>query len=173
LRVLFVCLGNICRSPSAEAVMRAKVSEAGLDAQIEIDSAGTGDWHVGESPDPRARTAAAARGFELDSSARQVRPRDFSEFDVIVAMDSANLRALQRLASEVPAPAELRLLREFEPGAAAGGGEELDVPDPYYGGADGFDRVLDLLEASCEGLLDELGRRLPASEDFRAPEVRG
>jgi protein-tyrosine phosphatase len=173
MRVLFVCLGNICRSPSAEAVMRAKVREAGLEERIELDSAGTGDWHIGELPDPRARSAAAARGFVLESVARQVQREDFSEFDMILAMDGANLRALRRLAAEVPAPAELRLLREFETGAPAGGGGKLDVPDPYYGGNDGFDRVLDLLEASCEGLLDELAKRLDASDDLEAPEVRG
>jgi protein-tyrosine phosphatase len=172
VRVLFVCLGNICRSPSAEAVMRAKVLEAGLEDRIEVDSAGTGDWHVGESSDARAREAARARGFELESVARQVQADDFEEFDLIVAMDRANLRTLQRLAGGESTHAELCLLREFEPGAptagaAAHGGASdgdagaLEVPDPYYGGPAGFDRVLDLLEASCEGLLEELVRRLP------------
>jgi protein-tyrosine phosphatase len=161
LRVLFVCLGNICRSPSAEAVMRAKVLEAGLQEQIEVDSAGTGDWHVGEPPDARARKAAGARGLRLDSLARQVRGGDFHEFDVILAMDKANLRALERLAPGGPERAELRLLREFEPGAPVRG-ERLDVPDPYYGGERGFEDVLDLLEAACAGLLEELSRRLPA-----------
>jgi low molecular weight protein-tyrosine phosphatase len=193
LRILFVCLGNICRSPSAEAVMRAKVARARLENAIEVDSAGTGDWHVGEAPDPRARSAASARGFSLESLARQVQTSDFAEFDVIIAMDRANLRALQRLAPAGPARAELRLLREFEPSAAAargdavatGGegavrarddGDPLEVPDPYYGGSDGFDRVLDLLEASCDGLLEELVARLQpvAREDDRVgtPEAR-
>jgi protein-tyrosine phosphatase len=169
LRVLFVCLGNICRSPSAEAVMRAKVLEAGLQQQIEVDSAGTGDWHVGEAPDPRATKAARARGFRLESVGRQVHAGDFEEFDVILAMDNANLRALERLAPAAHARAELRLLREFEAGAPTADGERLDVPDPYYGGDQGFDRVLDLLEASCAGLLEELVRRLPADGAGRAP----
>jgi protein-tyrosine phosphatase len=162
LRVLFVCLGNICRSPSAEAVMRAKVLEAGLQEQIEVDSAGTGDWHVGEPPDPRATKAAGARGLRMQSLARQVNAGDFDEFDVILAMDNANLRALQRLGRGAPRRAELRLLREFEPGARVDDGERLDVPDPYYGGDEGFENVLDLLEASCAGLLDELTARLRA-----------
>jgi protein-tyrosine phosphatase len=163
VRVLFVCLGNICRSPSAEAVMRAKVAAAGLQEQIELDSAGTGSWHIGEAPDTRARAAARARGIELDSVARQVGPRDFYEFDVILAMDSANLRALERLAPESRSRARLALLREFEPGASGADGDGLDVPDPYYGGADGFDRVLDLLDVACDGLLEELRRDLSGS----------
>jgi protein-tyrosine phosphatase len=192
LRVLFVCLGNICRSPSAEAVMRAKVREAGLEEQIEVDSAGTGDWHVGEAADPRARSAAGARGFPLESLARQVQPRDFEQFDLILAMDRANLHALHRLSPPPPTHAELRLLREFDPDAPVAGErrgpgdtpakrraaeDPLEVPDPYYGGTDGFDLVLDLLEASCEGLLEELQSRLAAvareDGDLRAPEVRG
>jgi protein-tyrosine phosphatase len=163
VRVLFVCLGNICRSPSAEAVMRAKVDAAGLQKQIELDSAGTGSWHIGEAPDARASAAARARGIELDSVARQVGTRDFYEFDVILAMDAANLRALERLAPDAQSRATLALLREFEPGASGANGDGLDVPDPYYGGADGFDRVLDLLDTACDGLLEELRRRLSAS----------
>ena len=175
--------------------MRAKVREAGLEERIGIDSAGTGDWHVGEAADPRARAAASARGFELESGARQVEPRDFEDFDLIIAMDRANLHALHRLSPPPPTRAELRLLREFDPQAPVAGASKgrlapaetpaarraaedpLEVPDPYYGGSDGFDLVLDLLEASCEGLLEELRTRLTevarGEGDVRAPEVRG
>ena len=112
MRVLFVCLGNICRSPTAEGVMRALVREAGLDDGVEVDSAGTGAWHVGGAPDPRAVAAARARGIALESSARQVRPEDFDRFDLILAMDRSNLRALRKLADGTRA--EVRLLRENE-----------------------------------------------------------
>src|SRR5271165_4320141 len=148
-RLLFVCLGNICRSPTAEGVMRALVSDAGLQGEVELDSAGTGAWHVGSSPDPRAVAAAGERGIVLEGSARQVRPEDFEQFELILAMDRANLRALCRLA--VGTPAEVRLLREFDPASATG--VDLEVPDPYYGPAGGFDEVLDLVDAACRGLL--------------------
>jgi protein-tyrosine phosphatase len=165
VRVLFVCLGNICRSPTAEALMRAKVRDAGLQRQIDIDSAGTGSWHVGEPPDPRAVRAARARGVELESYARQVGREDFEEFDLILAMDYDNLSVLERLAPEGRTSAELRLLREFEPpnhrsdSDGSGRRAEMDVPDPYYGGGEGFDRVVELLEACCDGLLEELRGR--------------
>jgi protein-tyrosine phosphatase len=174
LRVLFVCLGNICRSPTAEGLMRAKVREAGLQERVALDSAGTGSWHVGEPPDPRAAQAARARGVELESVARQVGPEDFREFDLILAMDEENLRALERLAPDRQAREKLRLLREFEmpplraeDGARidAEGARRLDVPDPYYGGSDGFERVLAILEACCSGLLEELRGSLGAAGD--------
>ena len=147
--------------------MRAKVNEAGLGELIEVQSAGTGDWHVGEAPDARARAAASARGIELQSVARQVQQGDFERFDLILAMDRANLRALHRLAPPPPARAELRLLREFEAREgertrARGEEDPFEVPDPYYGEGDGFEVVLDLLEASCDGLLEELEGRLRA-----------
>ena len=143
VRVLFVCMGNICRSPTAEGVMRHLVNEAGLGGEIEIDSAGTGDWHVGAAPDRRATAAAHARGVELTGAARQVERWDFTEFDLIVAMDSDNLDELHRRA---PAGTEhkLRLL------------DDQDVPDPYYGGHDGFGAVFDQVERACRRLLDEL-----------------
>jgi protein-tyrosine phosphatase len=169
VRVLFVCLGNICRSPTAEALMRARLTESGLQGAVEVDSAGTGDWHVGEPPDPRATQAARARGVELESLARQVEPEDFREFDLILAMDTANLRALERVAPDVRGRRKLRLLREFEPrslepesGASRRPGD-MDVPDPYYGGSDGFDRVLDILDACCAGLMQELRGSLTGS----------
>jgi protein-tyrosine phosphatase len=178
LRVLFVCLGNICRSPTAEGLMRAKVREAGLQERIALDSAGTGSWHVGERPDPRAAQAARARGIELDSLARQVGAEDFDEFDLIVAMDGANLRVLERLAPDRRARGKLRLLREFElppphaedgAGARARGAERhLDVPDPYYGGSEGFERVLNILEAGCDGLLEQIRRGFAAENRERA-----
>ncbi|MGB2712313.1 MAG: low molecular weight protein-tyrosine-phosphatase [Conexibacter sp.] len=153
-RLLFVCLGNICRSPTAEAMMAALVAEAGLAQQIELDSAGTGGWHVGSPPDERASAAAARRGIAMRGAARQVRAEDFERFDLLLAMDAENLRALRTLAPHAGAAAKVRLLREFDPASA--GAASLDVPDPYYGGPDGFDRVLDLVEAACAGLLAEL-----------------
>ncbi|WP_300651255.1 low molecular weight protein-tyrosine-phosphatase [Pseudomonas sp.] len=150
MRILFVCLGNICRSPTAEAVLRHKLRELGLEAAVEVDSAGTGDWHVGKPPDSRTRQAAQLRGYDLSAlRGRQVSVTDFSRFDLILAMDNSNLEHLQRL---LPAgsTAELDLfLRRYD--------LALDeVPDPYYGGDEGFELVLDLLEQACDGLLREL-----------------
>lgn len=143
VRVLFVCSGNICRSPTAEAVMSRLVAEAGLADEIEVDSAGTGSWHVGEPPDPRAVAAAAARDLNVAGVARQVEQADFDRFDLLLAVDDENLSRLRR--STPPGAADrVRKLAED------------DVPDPYYGGPDGFDRVLDLLEKHCRALLDEL-----------------
>ncbi|MDX1649199.1 MAG: low molecular weight protein-tyrosine-phosphatase [Myxococcota bacterium] len=155
VRVCFVCLGNICRSPTAEAVFRGLVREAGLEDRIAVESAGTGHWHVGEPPDPRAREAARARGVALEGRARQFAAEDFGRFDQVVAMDRENLRALRRLAARASgdAAAAIALLRDFEPGARPG---SRDVPDPYYGGEDGFDEVLDLCERACRGLLAHL-----------------
>jgi protein-tyrosine phosphatase len=154
MRVLFVCLGNICRSPTAEGVMRSLVREAGLEDRITIDSAGTGGWHVGAPPDPRATAAAGRRGIALEGAARSVAPSDFAAYDVILAMDRDNLAELRRRAPDADARAKVRLLREFDPAAVASG--ELEVPDPYYGADGGFDEVLDLVEAACRGLLREL-----------------
>jgi protein-tyrosine phosphatase len=153
-RVLFVCLGNICRSPTAEGVMARLVADAGLEHAIELDSAGTGAWHVGSPPDARATAAAAARGIALRGVARQVRAEDFERFDLLLAMDAENHRDLRALAPYGEAREKLRMLREFDP--AAPDAVSLDVPDPYYGGEDGFDHVLDLVEAACAGLLAEL-----------------
>lgn len=161
VRVLFVCLGNICRSPTAEGVMRALVREAGLEEQIELDSAGTGAWHVGEPPDARATQFARARGIALEGAARQVREEDFKEFDLILAMDGSNLRNLRRLAPREGARAQVRLLREFEGRAGSGSSEgDLDVPDPYYGGPGGFEEVLDLVHAACVPLLERLAAEI-------------
>ncbi|MFI4991885.1 MAG: low molecular weight protein-tyrosine-phosphatase [Solirubrobacterales bacterium] len=154
MRILFVCLGNICRSPTAEGTMRALVREAGMEDRIELDSAGTGGWHVGAAPDERATAAAGSRGIALEGKARRVSASDFDDFDLMIAMDSANLSDLRALAGDDRQRAKVRLLREFE--AASDGSGELDVPDPYYGSGDGFERVLDMVEASCRGLLAQI-----------------
>jgi protein-tyrosine phosphatase len=159
VRILFVCLGNICRSPTAEGVMRALVRKAGLQDEIELDSAGTGGWHIGEPPDRRATAAARARGIALQGQAREVTRADFEDFDLLVAMDRSNLRALQRLAPDEEGRAKVHLLREFDPASA---GAELDVPDPYFGGGGGFEEVLDLVQAACAGLLERVRAGLPA-----------
>jgi protein-tyrosine phosphatase len=154
VRILFVCMGNICRSPTAAGVMRSLLEEAGLAGSVVVDSAGTGGWHVGEPPDERATSAARRRGLTLEGAARQVRPQDFRDFDLLLAMDRRNLRELQALAPDREARAKVRLLREFDP--ASPGAPDLDVPDPYYGGERGFEDVLDMVEAACRGLLAEL-----------------
>jgi protein-tyrosine phosphatase len=152
VRVCFVCLGNICRSPTAEGVMRHLVDSRGLADQIEIDSAGTGAWHVGAKADRRARESAARRGIRLESIARQVSHEDFESFDYLVAMDRSNLADLERLAPSREAKGKIRLLRSFDPGAPTGAA----VPDPYYGGEGGFEEVLDICEAGCRALLEYL-----------------
>lgn len=153
MRILFVCLGNICRSPTAEIVFRAVAQRDAPDLVLEIDSAGTAGYHVGELPDQRTRQAAARRGYDMSAlRARTVEAEDFEHFDLILAMDHENLRALQRRA---PAQARerLRLFLEFAPDAGVS-----EVPDPYYGGPNGFEDVLDLIEAASRGLLEHLRR---------------
>jgi protein-tyrosine phosphatase len=149
VRVLFVCMGNICRSPTGEGVFRALLAEQELEDEVEVDSAGTGSWHVGAPPDERATSAAAARGIELAGAARQVRPADFDDFDLLVAMDSENAAELQRLAPDVERAEKIRMLREWDPEA----GGDLDVPDPYYGGPQGFEEVLDMVERTSDALV--------------------
>jgi protein-tyrosine phosphatase len=154
ISILFVCMGNICRSPTAEGVFRHHVSAAGLDALIEIDSAGTHAYHVGEPPDRRARAAAERRGISLDSiRARRVQADDYARFDYIIAMDQDNLEILAEQAEEGHRE-KLRLFLEFSTGP------EREVPDPYYGGATGFERVLDLVEDASRGLLEEVRRKM-------------
>jgi protein-tyrosine phosphatase len=148
VRICFVCLGNICRSPTAEGVMRALVAASGLADRVVLDSAGTGAWHAGELPDPRTRAAGARRGLVLDHRARQVTTADLERFDLLVAMDRANLAVLRRLTGGSAAP-QVRLLRSFDATAPA----DAEVPDPYSGGADGFEEVLDQCERACAGLL--------------------
>ena len=149
--ILFVCLGNICRSPLAEGVFRHRVAEAGLEDRFRIASAGTGGWHVGDPPDPRSRAVAEARGVSLDGqTAQRVSPADFDDFDLIVAMDRSNLSDLQRSAGG-DRRASLVLLRDYDPEPGDG-----EVPDPYYGGPGGFDRVFDMVDRCCARLLDTL-----------------
>ena len=150
-QVLFVCMGNICRSPAAEGVFLHLLAEAGLEDCFTVDSAGTGGWHVGHRADRRMIAAAERRGIHLPSRARQIEAADLQRFDHILTMDADNLAAVRRLERQAPGGARIsplidhcRQLRSPE------------VPDPYYGGEDGFERVLDLLEDACAGLLDDL-----------------
>lgn len=160
VRVLMVCLGNICRSPTAQGVLRHKVQQAGLQGRVMVDSAGTYAGHAGHPPDARARQRAALRGYDLSGlRARKVSPVDFSRFDLILAMDWGNLKALQEAC---PARRELHKVRrlvEFIPSTSQYHGVDV-VGDPYYGGDEGFERVLDLVEAACDGLVAHLQNRL-------------
>jgi protein-tyrosine phosphatase len=159
MRLLFVCMGNICRSPTAEAVMRAVVAREGLADEVEIDSAGTGSWHVGDPPDARSTEVAARRGIVMEGAARQVTEADFEAYDLLLAADEQNVAALRALAPDDEAAAKVHLLREFDPKSVAAG--DLEVPDPYYGGPGGFEHVLDLVQDACEGLLEHV-RASPA-----------
>lgn len=152
MRVLTVCLGNICRSPTAEAAIREAALDAGLD--VEVDSAGTGDWHIGERPDARMRAAAADVGLDLTGRARQVEPDDLRTFDLVVAMDRDNLAVLRGFDVE---GARLALFRHWDPEVAAD--VEADVPDPYYGGPDGFAEVVEIARRTARALVDDLGGR--------------
>lgn len=154
-RLLFVCLGNICRSPAADGVMRDVVEKAGLSARIEIDSAGTEGWHSGKLPDQRMRQAASTRGITLDHRARQFKAVDLERFDLILAMDRDNERNIRALDRESRHAAKIRLFCDF-----CTDHSEREVPDPYYGGPEGFEHVLDLIEDGCEGLLCEVKSRL-------------
>ena len=149
--VLFVCMGNICRSPTGEGVLKKLVADRGLDAEIEVDSAGTISYHAGELPDARMREHAAARGYRLDSRARQVRAEDLERFDLVIAMDRDNLSGVQDLDPKGRYEKKVRLLSDFLHGKWP-----KDVPDPYYGGAAGFEKVLDMIEAAAEQILVEL-----------------
>jgi len=154
MRVLFVCMGNICRSPTAVGVFRRLLEQEAPELEIEVDSAGTHGYHVGQPPDRRAQAAAKARGIDLSRlRARAVSDADFETYDYILAMDRDNYALLRELCPE-PQARRLRLLMEF-----AGPDTGRDVPDPYYGGANGFERVLDLVEAACRGLLEDVRRR--------------
>lgn len=162
-RILMVCMGNICRSPTAEAVLRHQLQRAGLDAWVEVDSAGTHGYHIGSPPDPRSQEHAALRGYDLASlRARQVSSLDFRDFDLLLAMDADNLAMLRH---NCPSP-ELRervaRLLDFLPSGSSHAGT-VAVPDPYYGGEQGFGHVLDLVESACEGLVTHLRERLSSA----------
>ncbi|MDP2761975.1 MAG: low molecular weight protein-tyrosine-phosphatase [Sideroxyarcus sp.] len=149
--VIFICMGNICRSPTAEAVFRHYVGQAGLAGTIHIDSAGTHDYHIGDAPDARTQRAAKQRGYDMSRlRGRQVAAADFAHFDYVLAMDEANLSILQRLRPP-GAQGHLGLFLDFAERHA-----EREVPDPYYGGADGFERVLDMVEDAAAGLLRQI-----------------
>jgi len=148
-RVCFVCTGNICRSPMAESVFRARIAEAGLDDRVAVDSAGTGGWHEGDGADPRTVSVLEASGYDSGHTARQFQPSWFARLDLVIALDAGHLRALRRLAPTPRDAEKVRLLRSYDPAA----GDDLDVPDPYYGGMDGFEECLEMVEAASEGLL--------------------
>jgi protein-tyrosine phosphatase len=167
LRVLMICMGNICRSPTAEAVLRHKLEVAGLSARVAVDSAGTTGFHTGEAPDARAIRHAAQRGYALQAlRARPVVAEDFERFDWVLAMDEHNLEALLRRAP-AGAPARVGLLLEHARRFA----DEREVPDPYYGPPAGFEQVLDMVEDACEGLLQQLVRELDDAEPQAAPRA--
>ena len=154
-KLLFVCMGNICRSPAADGVMQQMVAKAGLGDKIHIDSAGTGGWHAGDSADDRMRKHAAKRGYELTHIARQVRPSDFDRFDLILVMDQQNLREIRPFNRAGDKMHKVKLFCEF-----AKGREETEVPDPYYGGEQGFEQVLDIVEDGCAHLLKHIQQQL-------------
>ena len=157
LRILMVCTGNICRSPTAEGVLRHKLGQAGLAGDVEVGSAGTQGYHTAEPPDPRAVRAAAARGYDLSRlRARPLRPDDFQQFQVLLAMDRGHLEWLHKR-RPATSPGQVGLLMPLarrHPGV-------VEVPDPYYGGPAGFDHVLDLVEDACEGILERLVQQQP------------
>lgn len=149
MKILLVCLGNICRSPMAEGILRHMIREQGLDWTT--DSAGTGDYHVGERPDSRAMATMQQHGMDIsDLRARQLKPPDFDEFDLLLAMDASNLRNMQRLAPDEARATKARLILDHAPEHGS------EVPDPYFGGDDGFEEVHTMLEAACTNLLDQL-----------------
>jgi protein-tyrosine phosphatase len=166
--VSFVCLGNICRSPTAEGIMRSLVERAGLQDKIEVESAGTGSWHIGERADSRARATAAGRGVPLNGQAQQFSEADFERLDYILVMDVAIRNALGRLAPSDEARQKLHLLRAFDPDSPPGAA----VPDPYYGGVDGFEQVFDICDAACRGFLTYLRETHHLSDD-RPADARG
>ena len=152
-KILFVCLGNICRSPAAEGILKNKLKERDLEKNFVVDSAGTGGWHVGNLADPRMRETASSRGIDLTSRSRQIEENDLYEFDHILVMDKDNLHAVQSLVQNEsdPATSKIKLILTYSKNS------QLDeVPDPYYGGQHGFEKVLDLLDDAIDGLLDSL-----------------
>ena len=155
--VLFVCLGNICRSPLAEGVFLALARERGLEDRFDVDSCGIGAWHVGNPADPRSLAVALRHGIRLDHAARQLEPADFDRFHHLIAMDRSNRRALLRTAADhAKEPSRVRLMGAFDPGCTPCADPGDDVPDPYHGDHDDFERVYQMLTRTCAGLLDHL-----------------
>lgn len=159
MRVLFVCLGNICRSPTAQAATREALIDAGVANLVELDSAGIGDWHIGREPDERMRRAAEDGGLLLHGPARQVTAGELSGWDLILAMDHDNLADLRAMAPDDDVRGRIRLFRDYDPDATSS-----EVPDPYYGGAQGFADVVQVCRAAAEGLTDEIVARLDAGD---------
>lgn len=151
-RILFVCLGNIVRSPLAENLFRHLAEEAGVGDRYVVDSAGTGSWHIGEAPDNRMVRVAAQRGLNYSGSARQIEPEDLHQFDLLIAMDRDNRAMLYSMARRTANRDKIHMLREFDPK----GKPDSEVPDPYYGGQEGFQKVYDIIERSCRNLLEKL-----------------
>lgn len=150
-KVLFVCLGNVCRSPAGEGILKRSIKEQGLEDKITVDSAGTSGYHIGELPDSRMRRHGARRGYKFDSLSRKFTARDFDDFDVILAMDDSNYHNIMRLAPDLESEAKVYRMIDFSKRFS-----HDHIPDPYYSGADGFELVLDLLEDACEGLLHKM-----------------
>ena len=157
-RITVVCLGNICRSPIGEAVLRARIAEAGLSDRVVVDSAGTGDWHLGHPADPRALATLDAAGYPHDHVARQIAPHWMDGIDLLLAMDEANYADLARMLPDDGSGPELRMMRSFDPSLAhrPEPHPDLAVPDPYYGGPEGFTEVLHMIEEAADGLVDDL-----------------
>jgi protein-tyrosine phosphatase len=155
LSICFVCLGNICRSPMAEGVLNKLIADVGLRGRVRVDSCGTGGWHKGERADKRARDLASSRGYELNSVARQITNEDFGNFDLLVGMDKNNVRDLQELAPDAKAKLKIKLLRDFDPLSPKG----AEIPDPYYGSSEDFQRAFDMVETACRGLLQHVRER--------------
>jgi protein-tyrosine phosphatase len=167
LRLCFVCLGNICRSPTAEGIMRTLVRQQGLDDYIEVESAGTGTWHLGEQADSRARATAKARGVTLDRRAQQFSRESFDRFDYVLVMDESIQRTIRELSPKAADREKVHVLRDFDPESPKG----ARVPDPYYGGPEGFEEVFDICDAACRGLLAHL-RAAHALPDDRTADTR-
>lgn len=162
-RITVVCLGNICRSPIGEVVLRAQLAESGLADRVVVDSAGTGDWHLGMGADPRTLATLDAHGYPHDHVARQITPEWMSEIDLLLAMDETNYRDLARMIGGGDSPPELRMMRAFDPDLAQlpEPHPDLDVPDPYYGGPEGFIEVLGMIERAGAGVVSHVEASLP------------
>ena len=154
-KICFVCLGNICRSPTAEGIFQHLVNQRGLQSYFYIDSAGTSAYHIGEPANSKSQWVANQQGVKLHSKARRFEPADLEEFDLILAMDSENYSNIIRLDKNGSDAEKIKMMRDFEPKP-----DSRDVPDPYYGGMDGFQNVFDVIMRSCEGLLDEIEERI-------------